>query len=195
MKLYEFALRRIALMGLVLFLLTLLVFYLTRGLPPPGNSLAPYITPKMTSSVKLEIAQSIGVATKSCPSYTDFTNSQAGCIVPLWSQYISWLHTVLTGNWGYTLLPGISGTETTWFVFFSRFPLTAELAIAGGGLTILIGIPLGIISATHNNKLPDHLFAHRLPRGVLHPAVLVRRPAADSPRALRPHKRSRPRLP
>ncbi len=25
------------------------------------------------------------------------------------------------------------------------------------GLTILIGIPLGIVSATHNNKLPDHL--------------------------------------
>ncbi len=157
MKLYEFALRRLALMGLVLFLLTLLVFYLTRGLPPAGNSLAPYITPKMTSGEKLQIAQSIGVATSSCPSYTAFSNSQAGCIVPLWEQYIGWLRTVLTGNWGYTLLPGISGTETTWFVFFSRFPLTAELAIAGGGLTILIGIPLGIISATHNNKLPDHL--------------------------------------
>src|SRR2546426_500631 len=55
------------------------------------------------------------------------------------------------------LLPGISGTDTTWHVFFSRFPYTAELAIAGAFLTIIIGIPLGIVSATHNNKLPDHL--------------------------------------
>lgn len=157
MKLYEFAIRRIALMGLVLLLLSFLVFYLTRGLPPPGDSLAPYITPKMTSAEKLQIAQSIGVATKSCPSYTAFSNYAAGCIVPLWDQYLSWLRTILSGNWGYTLLPGISGTETTWFVFFSRFPLTAELAISGGLLTILIGIPLGIISATHNNKLPDHI--------------------------------------
>ncbi len=157
MKLYEYAIRRLALMGLVLLLLSLFIFYLTRGLLPAGTSLAPYITPKMSSGEKLSIAQSIGVATSSCPSFNAFSADQAGCIVPLWSQYLAWLHNVLAGNWGYTLLPGISGTETTWYVFFSRFPLTAELAIAGGALTIIIGIPLGIISATHNNKLPDHI--------------------------------------
>jgi len=145
-------------MVVVLFLLSLVIFYLTRGLLPPTTSLAPYITPKMNNEVKLELAQSLGVATSSCPSFTAFSNSQAGCIVPLWWQYLGWLHNVLTGNWGYSLLPGISGgSVTTWSVFFSRFPLTAELAIAGAGLTILIGIPLGIISATHNNKLPDHI--------------------------------------
>lgn len=144
-------------MGLVLLLLSLFIFYLTRGLLPAGTSLAPYITPKMSSGEKLLIAQSIGVATRSCPSFNAFSANQAGCIVPLWDQYVAWLRNVLAGNWGYTLLPGISGTETTWYVFFSRFPLTAELAIAAGALTIIIGIPLGIISATHNNKLPDHI--------------------------------------
>jgi peptide/nickel transport system permease protein len=64
---------------------------------------------------------------------------------------------VLTGNWGFTLLPGIAGTASTWDVFFSRFAFTAELSIWAAILTIVIGIPLGIISATHNNKLPDHL--------------------------------------
>jgi peptide/nickel transport system permease protein len=64
---------------------------------------------------------------------------------------------VLAGNWGYSLLPGISGTEKTWDVFASRFPFTAELAIGGTILTIVIGIPLGIVSATHNNRLPDHV--------------------------------------
>ena len=157
MKLYEYVIRRLLLMVLVLFLLSLLIFYLTRGLLPPSSAISQYITPKMNSIAKLELAQSLGVATQSCPNFTAFSDNQAGCVVPLWGQYVGWLHNVLTGNWGYTLLPGISGTQTTLTVFFQRFPLTAELAIAGAGLTILIGIPLGIVSATHNNKLPDHL--------------------------------------
>ncbi len=77
--------------------------------------------------------------------------------MPVWGQYTAWLANVLKGNWGLTLLPGIAGPQTTLSVFFSRFPYTAELAIMGAILTILIGIPLGILSATHNNKLPDHL--------------------------------------
>jgi peptide/nickel transport system permease protein len=54
------------------------------------------------------------------------------------------------------LLPGIAGTASTWDVFWSRFAYTAELAIWAAILTILIGVPMGIVSATHNNKLPDH---------------------------------------
>jgi peptide/nickel transport system permease protein len=63
----------------------------------------------------------------------------------------------LTGNWGYSLLPGVAPLTTTWNAFFSRFPFTVELAIAAAFLTVILGIPLGVISATHNNKLPDHL--------------------------------------
>ncbi len=144
-------------MVLVLFGLSLLIFYLTRGLVPGNLALAPYITQRMTDATKLNIARSLDIATSSCPSYTAFTGQQPGCIVPLWGQYFKWLTNALSGNWGLTLLPGITGTDTTYHVFFSRFPYTAELAIAGVVLTILIGVPLGIISATHNNKLPDHV--------------------------------------
>lgn len=140
----------------VLFALSLLIFYLTRGLLPPSTALAPYITPRMRDAGKLSLAQALGVATAECPSYQAFTSEASGCIVPIWGQYSGWLRNVLTGNWGFTLLPGITGTASTWDVFFSRFPYTAELAITAAILTILIGIPLGIVSATHNNKLPDH---------------------------------------
>jgi peptide/nickel transport system permease protein len=157
LRLYEYAIRRLLLMVFVLLALSILIFYLTRGLLPPATSLAPYISPRMDDQAKLSLAQALGVATSSCPSFSAFAAQQHGCIVPLWGQYFGWLKNALTGNWGYTLLPGISGTDTTWHVFFSRFPYTAELAIAGGLLTILIGIPMGIVSATHNNKLPDHL--------------------------------------
>ena len=157
MKLYEYAIRRLVLMVFVLFMLSLVIFYLTRGLLPPTSALSSYITPRMNDTAKLAVAQSLGVATSSCPSFNDFTRNTPGCVVPLWQQYFTWLKNVLSGNWGYTLLPGLSGTETTWNVFFSRFPYTAELAIAGAALTILIAIPFGIVSATHNNKLPDHV--------------------------------------
>ena len=144
-------------MVFVLFGLSLLIFYLTRGSLPSTFALAPYITPRMTELQKLELAKSLGVATPTCPSFQAFSNLQPSCLVPVWAQYGSWLKNVLVGNWGYTLLPGIAGTQTTWNVFFSRFPYTVELAVFGAILTIAIGIPFGIISATHNNKLPDHV--------------------------------------
>jgi ABC-type dipeptide/oligopeptide/nickel transport system permease component len=157
LKLYEYAIRRILLMGFVLFGLSLMMFYLTRGFLPPSYALAPYISPRMNDVQKLALAQSLGVATKSCPSFQAFSAFQKGCLVPVWDQYTGWVTNVLKGNWGLTLLPGISGTQTTLSVFFSRFPFTAQLAVMGGILTIAIGIPLGIISATNNNKLPDHI--------------------------------------
>jgi len=143
-------------MTFVLFALSLLIFYLTRGLLPPTTALAPYISPRIGPEGKLSLARALGVATDSCPSYAAFVSEESGCIVPLWGQYYGWLTNVLTGNWGFTLLPGITGTATTWHVFFTRFAYTAELSIAAALLTIVIGIPLGIVSATHNNKLPDH---------------------------------------
>ncbi len=157
MRLYEYIIRRLILMVFVLFALSLLIFYLTRGLLPPTTALAAYITPRMDDNAKLSVARALGVATSSCPSYQAFTQLQNGCIVPVWEQYAGWLHNALTGNWGYSLLPDVAPLTTTWNAFFSRFPFTVELAVAAAFLTVLLGVPLGIISATHNNKLPDHL--------------------------------------
>lgn len=157
MRLYEYALRRIILSVFVLLGLSVLIFVLIRGLLPPAYALAPYITPRMDDATKLSLARALGVATASCPSYSAFVNQQSSCIVPLWNQYFGWLSAAVQGNFGYTQLPGIAGTATTWSVFFGRFPYTAELAIAAAILTVGLGIPLGVVSATHNNKLPDHI--------------------------------------
>jgi len=78
-------------------------------------------------------------------------------VVPLYAQYFSWLRGVLSGNWGLSQIPGIGTGLTTWTLFSSRFPLTAELAISAGLFTVIVAIPLGIVSATHNNKAPDHV--------------------------------------
>src|SRR5712692_166463 len=145
-------------MVFVLFVVSLIVFLLARGALPPETALAPYITPRLDDSAKLALAKSLAVATQSCPAWSAFLQHQPSCLVPLWEQYTVWLQNVLVGNWGYSLLPGISGgTTTTWDVFTSRFAYTAELAIAGALMTIIVAFPMGVVSATHNNKLPDHV--------------------------------------
>jgi peptide/nickel transport system permease protein len=145
-------------MVFVLFAVSLIVFLLARGALPPETALAPYITPRLDDAAKLSLAKSLAVATQSCPSWSAFLSHQPSCLVPLWAQYSVWLQNVFSGNWGYSLLPGISGgTTRTWDVFAARFAYTAELALAGAILTIVFALPMGIISATHNNKLPDHV--------------------------------------
>ncbi|SRR5579875_345477 len=157
MKLYEYVIRRLILMIFVLFIVSVIVFFLTRGPLPPGSVLAPYITPRLNDIEKLQLAQALGVATAGCPSFSAFTSMQPGCIVPIYMQYFSWLQKVLfTGNWGLSQIPGIGTGLSTWTLFTERFPFTAELAIAGAILTIIVAVPLGIVSATHNNKVPDH---------------------------------------
>ncbi|MDA4130462.1 MAG: ABC transporter permease [Thaumarchaeota archaeon] len=157
MRLYEYVVRRLILMVFVLFVVSVIVFYLTRGILPATFALAPYITPRMNDATKLGLAVALGVATPSCPSWSAFGQAAHGCIVPLYQQYFSWLQNVFSGNWGYSLLPDIGSGQTTLQLFSSRFPATAELAIAGSILTVVIALPMGIISATRNNKLPDHV--------------------------------------
>jgi peptide/nickel transport system permease protein len=74
---------------------------------------------------------------------------------PLYIQYFYWLRDVFSGDWGLT------GTWANGLpanvVFFQHFGYTIELSVAAVILTVIIGVPLGIISAVRNNKLPDHV--------------------------------------
>ncbi|MCL4519015.1 MAG: ABC transporter permease [Thaumarchaeota archaeon] len=157
MKLYEYIVRRAFFMLFVLLAVSIIVFYLGRGVLPPSSAIAPYITPQMTSNAKLSEVQAAGVATLNCPSWSAFIQKSPGCVVPLWQQYFSWLHNIFRGNWGFSLIPGIAPGTRTWQLFVSRFPYTAELAVFAGTLAVLVALPLGIVSGTHNNRLPDHL--------------------------------------
>jgi ABC-type dipeptide/oligopeptide/nickel transport system permease component len=144
-------------MVFVLASVSIIVFWLVRGEVPPVAGVAPYITPRMTDPTKLATAQALGFATSNCPTWSAFTNKIPGCIVPLQNQYFTWLENVLKGNFGFSLIPGLAPGTSTLQLFGGLFPVTAELAIAALVLTVIIAFPLGVISATHNNKWPDHL--------------------------------------
>ncbi len=157
MKLYEYVVRRLILLVFVLLAVSLVVFVITRAFLPATYAVAPYITPRMSNLQKLLAAQSLGVATPSCPSWQALVANRPGCVVPLYDQYFAWLSNVLfRGNWGLSQIPGVAVGTSTWYLFTSRFPLTVELALVASVLTLIIALPLGIVSAVHNNKPPDH---------------------------------------
>lgn len=156
MRLYEYVIRRLLLLVFVLFVVSLIIFYLARGVVPPASAVAPYITPRMSDAAKLAQAQGLGVATASCPSWSDFTSRAPSCLVPVINQYFTWLSNVFQGKWGFSLISGLPAGTQTLQIFDSRFPLTVEIAVSSLILTILIAFPLGVVSATHNNKWPDH---------------------------------------
>jgi peptide/nickel transport system permease protein len=121
----------------VLFGISVIVFYLSRGFPSGMAPWTPYIHERMTAE---EIQRVI---------------KEHGFDRPLWEQYIFWLRDILRGDWGRTGIwaQGLPADQ----VFFQRFPYTIELAVSSTLFAILVGIPLGVVSAIRQNKLPDHV--------------------------------------
>lgn len=78
---------------------------------------------------------------------------QFGLDQPLAVQYVSWLKNSLQGDFGESYLYGNPVSEELW----ARFPATLLLAVAGVLVTLVIGIPLGIISAVRHMRWPDYL--------------------------------------
>jgi peptide/nickel transport system permease protein len=76
---------------------------------------------------------------------------QMGLDRPAYVQYLEYLRNILHGDFGYSyhlqsnVLPTI----------LSRFPATAELALAGIFMELLLGIPMGILAALHRNQWSD----------------------------------------
>ena len=136
MRLYEYVIRRLILLIFVLFGVSIIVFYLSRGFTSAIAPWAQYITPRMTAAQIQVIIKSHGFDR------------------PLYEQYFFWLRDVINGDWGFSQW---ANGLPTFQVFFSRFPLTVELSVAAVVITVVVGLPLGVISAIRNNRVPDHV--------------------------------------
>lgn len=66
-------------------------------------------------------------------------------------QYFIWMGDVLTGNLGLSVRQGQPVID----LIFNRFPITLELAILSVLIALIIGLPLGILSAIYNNTILD----------------------------------------
>ncbi len=137
MKLYQYVVRRLILLVFVLFGVSVIVFYLARGFPEAFDPVTPYISQKMTADQIAEVRRIHGFDQ------------------PLHIQYFYWLRDALNGDFGIT--GAWANSDPAIEVFFRGFPYTVQLSVAAIILTVSIGIPLGIISALKNNRIPDHV--------------------------------------
>ncbi|MCI6867005.1 MAG: ABC transporter permease [Lachnospiraceae bacterium] len=83
----------------------------------------------------------------------DQAKAEYGLDKPFLVQYATWFTGMVTGNMGTSYVSHRDVYET----FISKLPATILLTITSIVLTVLIAIPLGILSAVKQNKWVDYL--------------------------------------
>lgn len=78
---------------------------------------------------------------------------ELGLDKPLPMQYLVWLGKLLRGDMGESYISG----QPVFSQFVSKLPATIYLTITSILLTVLLSIPLGILSAVRKNKFTDYL--------------------------------------
>lgn len=94
---------------------------------------------------------------------------QMGLHKPLWEQYVTYLGNVIRGDFGVSL---ISGREVMTDIQL-RIGNTLELAIISVVISILVGMPLGIIAALRANRAPDVVLSSSAAMGLALPSFVV----------------------
>jgi peptide/nickel transport system permease protein len=128
-----YLLRRLALVVPTLFGVTLISFLLTVMLPgnPAMVKAGPFATPEYLKEVE----------------------GQMGLDRPIPVQYERYVTGLLRGDLGESSATGRPVLQD----FLQRLPATLELTLASLVLAILFGVPLGVLSALHREKLIDHV--------------------------------------
>ena len=78
---------------------------------------------------------------------------QLGLDKPFLTQYFVWLGKLLHGDMGNSYVSSLPVFDT----FISKLPATLLLTVTSILLTIIISIPLGILSAVKQNTITDYL--------------------------------------
>ncbi len=79
-------------------------------------------------------------------------NEQLGLNNPIIFQYFDWLGQVFKGNFGMSIFSNVPVTE----LITQRLPVTLTLAVIAFLISLVVGIPLGMISALKNNTKTDY---------------------------------------
>ena len=165
----RFVLRRLAMLVPVLVGLSILLFAWVRALPgDPARSL---------------------LGERATPEGIDRINAAYGFDKPLLEQYLTYVKTLLQGDFGSSIQTGRPVIES----FTERFPATLELGFVALFLAVAVGVPLGYLAARHQGRFLDTAVVSGSLLGVVTPvfflAILLKLVFADTlhwlPTALR----------
>ena len=127
----RYALRRLASIALILFLVSVIVFAAIHVLP--GNAatliLGEYATPEAVRTLEREM----------------------GLDRPLVAQYTRWIRSVVTGDWGVSL----AMKQPVATIVGARLRNSAFLALAALTVVVIVGIPLGTLAALRRGRPLD----------------------------------------
>lgn len=129
----RYTVRRLLQLVLVLFLLSLLLFFWLRSLP--GGPVSALLGERATPEKRAEL------------------EAQLGLDQPLIVQYFKYLGRVLRGEFGQStgVAPGTEAVD----VFFTRFGATVELAVGALILALVFAVPLGYFAARRKGGFVD----------------------------------------
>jgi peptide/nickel transport system permease protein len=131
-----YVLRRLVFLGLVLLGVSMVVFFVLRGMPGV-DPLAAYIAPGLPISAD-------ALASLRQELHLD---------EPLPMQYVHYLAGLLRGDWGYSR----TAAEPVLPALLLRLPATVELAVVAVLLSVGLGVPAGILAALKRDRVPDVL--------------------------------------
>ena len=75
-----------------------------------------------------------------------------GLDLPIWQQYLTYLHHLLGGDFGTSIVT----KKPVWTEFFTLFPATLELSLCAISLAVVVGIPAGVVAAVRRGSSLDH---------------------------------------
>jgi peptide/nickel transport system permease protein len=128
---YHYLLKRLIYIIFVLLLVSAVIFFLTQILP--GNAAQMMLGEHATS----EQVEALSI--------------KLGLDKPVLVQYISWLEGILVGDWGVSIATGQPVLELA----YSSLKRSAVLAALALFLVTIIAVPLGVIAADRQGRLPD----------------------------------------
>ena len=135
MGLWTFIARRVVLAFLVLIIVSIATFLLAHAVP--GDPITAILSDRQANNPEVRAA----------------LERRWGLDQPLPIQYVYYVSNLLQGDWGESISRRTPVAEE----LRQRVPATIELALYAMAFAIVVGVPLGIVSALSHDRWPDHL--------------------------------------
>lgn len=135
MGLWAFIARRVVLAFFILVVVSIATFLLAHAVP--GDPITAILSERQANNPEVRAA----------------LEERWGLDKPLPIQYVYYIGNLLRGDWG----ESISKRTPVAQELRTRVPATIELASYALAFAVIIGIPLGIVSALNHDRWPDHI--------------------------------------
>lgn len=115
------------------------------------------------------------IAALDTPENVARMRAQLGLDQPFLVQFGRYIQGLLTGDWGRS----INGQREVWTMITNALPVSLQMGLGAVALTVLLGVPLGVLAAMQKNTWIDYLIVsgtlvlRTVPVFVLAPVLLV----------------------